>query len=460
TSAKVKTINEDVRLQALVDVKKVIINEASIRSDLRLDDAEAFFSPQWKFLIHAILQFLSAKTTAWNEFSSTMASTIICLANNQKFNFSKNIFESMMKNLEVRVMFLMYSRFVQVSINNQLGDMSHHKGIFINPSLTKNVFANVKRVETGFSGEITPLFETMMVQAPKEVGEIPTDIQHIPILTQPSSSQPQRKHKLRRRQRKEIKVSQDEPPIEENIPTPSHDPLPSGEGRLKLNELMEIFTKLSDKILSLEQILTNHAAKIEKLKKILKKLEGKKKKITHRLKRIYKVGLSARIISSDEEGLGDPEDASKQERIAEIDADKDLSLINETTQDQGMMNDQDMFRVNDLNDDEVVVDVSAGEKEEQSDKVAEKEVSTADLVTTAGEGVTTANFKVSAALTTTTTDDELTSALTLIEIKVNKPKALTTAATTVTAISTRPKEKGIIMQEPSKTPSPKTIVSS
>nr|GEV76288.1 E-beta-farnesene synthase [Tanacetum cinerariifolium] len=149
---------------------------------------------------------ISAKTTAWNEFSSTMASKIICLANNQKFKFSKYIFKSMMKNLEVE---------------------------------------------------------------------------------------------------EEAKVSQDKPPTEEHIPTPSHDPLPSGEDRLQLNELMEICTKLFDKVLSLEQINTNQAAKIEKLKKRVKKLEGKKKKRTHGLKRVYKVGLSARIISSDEEGLGD-----------------------------------------------------------------------------------------------------------------------------------------------------------
>nr|GEY70912.1 syntaxin-related protein KNOLLE [Tanacetum cinerariifolium] len=51
-------------------------------------------------------------------------------------------------------------------------------------------------------------------------------------------------------------------------------------------------------------------------------------------------------------------------RIAEIDADEDLSLINEIAQDQGRMNDQDMFGVSDLDGDEVVVDVSAGEKEE------------------------------------------------------------------------------------------------
>nr|GEV12422.1 hypothetical protein [Tanacetum cinerariifolium] len=129
----VKTVNDDVRLQALVDGKKVIINEAYIRRDLRLDDAEgttclpndaifeglarigyeepsqkltfykAFFSPQWKFLIHTILQCLSAKTTAWNEFNSTIASAIICLANNLKFNFSKYILENMVKKLKKRV---------------------------------------------------------------------------------------------------------------------------------------------------------------------------------------------------------------------------------------------------------------------------------------------------------------------------------------------------------------------
>nr|GEV76645.1 uncharacterized mitochondrial protein AtMg00810-like [Tanacetum cinerariifolium] len=207
-------------------------------------------------------------------------------------------------------------------------------------------------------------------------------------------------------------------------------------------------------------LVTNQAAKIEKLKKRVKKLEGMKKK-THGLKRLYKVGLSARIVSSDKEGLGDQEDASKQGRIAEIDADEDLFLIDETTQDQGRMNDQDMFEVNGLDGDGVVVDVSAEHKEEQSEKVIEKEVSTADLVTTAGEVVTTTDVEVSAALTTTTTtNDELTLAQALIGIKAAKPKAITTTATTVIAVSTRPKEKGIIMQDPFETPSPKPIVSS
>ncbi|GJZ51801.1 hypothetical protein Tco_0606316 [Tanacetum coccineum] len=40
TSAKVKTVNGERQIQALVDKKKVIITETSIRSDLKLDDAE------------------------------------------------------------------------------------------------------------------------------------------------------------------------------------------------------------------------------------------------------------------------------------------------------------------------------------------------------------------------------------------------------------------------------------
>nr|GEV25896.1 retrovirus-related Pol polyprotein from transposon TNT 1-94 [Tanacetum cinerariifolium] len=132
-TVKIKIVNDDVWLQALIDRKKVVINEASIRHDLKLNDAEgtsclsnavifeelvkmgyekpsekltfykAFFSPQRKFFIHTILQCLSAKTTSWNEFSSTMASTIICLANNQKFNFSKYILDNLKKNLEAGV---------------------------------------------------------------------------------------------------------------------------------------------------------------------------------------------------------------------------------------------------------------------------------------------------------------------------------------------------------------------
>nr|GEY22269.1 hypothetical protein [Tanacetum cinerariifolium] len=73
--------------------------------------------------------------------------------------------------LEAGVKFFMFSRFVQVFVNHQLGDMSHHKKILVTPSLTNKVFANMKREGKSFSGIITPLFETMMVQALEKVGE-------------------------------------------------------------------------------------------------------------------------------------------------------------------------------------------------------------------------------------------------------------------------------------------------
>ncbi|GJS47002.1 putative ribonuclease H-like domain-containing protein [Tanacetum coccineum] len=199
---------------------------ATVRRDLQLEDADgeeltligyeklsqkltfykAFFSPQWKFLIHTILQCLSAKTTAWNEFSSTMASAIICLVRNKKFNFSKYIFERMVKNLDSAVKFLMYPRFVQVFLTNQLEGMATHNRIYIAPSHTNKVFANMKRQGKDFSGRVTPLFPTMVVQAREEMGEgsdMPTDLHHTPIITQPSLSQPQRKQKSRRPKEKD-----------------------------------------------------------------------------------------------------------------------------------------------------------------------------------------------------------------------------------------------------------------
>nr|GEX92279.1 retrovirus-related Pol polyprotein from transposon TNT 1-94 [Tanacetum cinerariifolium] len=86
--------------------------------------------------------------SSWREIVSLtfyiMASAIICLANNQKFNFSKYILDNMVKNLEAGVKFYMFPRFVQVFVNHQLGDISHHKGIFFNPSLTKKGRINDK----------------------------------------------------------------------------------------------------------------------------------------------------------------------------------------------------------------------------------------------------------------------------------------------------------------------------
>ncbi|GKA34997.1 hypothetical protein Tco_0721426 [Tanacetum coccineum] len=210
STVKAKTVNGEVQLQALVDGKKVIIIESIIRRDLQLEDAEGTDCLP-NATIFEQLTLIGAKTTAWNEFSSTMAFAIICLATNQKFNFSKYIFESMVKNLDNVNKFLMYPRFVQVFLDQQVGEMSTHNKIYVTPSHTKKIFGNMRRVGKGFSGRETPLFQTMVVQDQADMGEgstIPTDPHHTPTIIETSTSQPQKTQKPRKPKRKNTKVPQ------------------------------------------------------------------------------------------------------------------------------------------------------------------------------------------------------------------------------------------------------------
>nr|GEW18406.1 hypothetical protein [Tanacetum cinerariifolium] len=157
------------------------------------------------------------------------------------------------------------------------------------------------------------------------------------------------------KQWKETEVPHTEPKTEESIPTTSNDPLPSGEDRMQLTELMNLYTNLQKQVLDLELAKTAQAKEIDDLKKRVKKLERKKKSRTSGLKRLWK----------------------------------------------GMMNEEEMFGVKDLDGDEVIINATVGEEVKQSTKVTEKEVSTTNPVTTAGEVVTTAEgVKVTTTATT------------------------------------------------------------
>ncbi|GJV83442.1 hypothetical protein Tco_1523340 [Tanacetum coccineum] len=387
TSAKVKTVNGERQIQSLVDKKKVIIIETSIRSDLKLDDAEGTYC------------LPTATIFAELERMGTMASTITCLATNKKFNLYKYIFDNMMKNLEDGVKFLMYPRFVQVFLDKQVEGMTRHKEVYVTPSHTKKVFANIKRPGKGFSGRVTPLFPTIMVQASEDMGEdsaAPTDSHSTPIISQPSSSKPQKK-KSRRKQRKDNGSA--EPVTDEaHVSTPSYDPPQSGEDRMQLTELMILCTSLQKKVLDLEKAKTAQVKEIASLKKRVKQLEKRRKLRTPELKRLRKVGSANRVESSNDVSLGAQEDASKQGRkIADLEADAEVTVVDET---QGRNDDDSMFDTDILDDDKVF---------------EEPMVSAADPVTTAGEST--------------------------------KPKAVTTDATTVTPVSTRPKAKGIVFYD-------------
>ncbi|GKF50869.1 hypothetical protein Tco_0147336, partial [Tanacetum coccineum] len=140
-----------------------------------------------------------------------------------------------------------------------------------------------------------------------------------------------------------------------NVSKLSNDPLlargntlRSGKDSLKLKELMELYTNLQQRVLDLETTKTTQANEIASLKRRVKKLEKKDRSRTHGLKRLYKVGLTARVESSrDEESLG--EDASKQGRINAIGANEDITLVND-------QDNASMFDVNTLTGDEVLAE--------------------------------------------------------------------------------------------------------
>ncbi|GKE39962.1 hypothetical protein Tco_1463367, partial [Tanacetum coccineum] len=228
----------------------------------------------------------------------------------------------------------------------------------------------------------------------------------------------------------------DEATTEAHVSTSSYDPSPSGEDRIKLTELMSLCTSLQEKVLDLEKAKTTQAKEITSLMKIVKQLEKRRKLRTLGLRRLRKVGLASRVESSNDVSLGAQEDASKQGRkSADLDADAEVTLVDETQE----RNDEDsMFNTGVLNGNEVVVET----EEPMVDAATTTKlipVSVVDPITTAGEIDTTASAKIL---------DELTLAQTLINIKSTKPKAITTDDITVTHVGTRPKAKGVIIQEP------------
>nr|GEW90806.1 ribonuclease H-like domain-containing protein [Tanacetum cinerariifolium] len=323
------TINGEAQLQALVDGKKVIITESTIRRDLQLEDAEG----------------------------------VDCLPN-------ATIFE-------------------QLTLMGQLEEMSNHNKIYVTSSHTKKIFGNMRRVGKDFSGRVTPLFPIMMKKS-KSRRTKKKDTK-VPQLSVPTSVADKAVNKEMDNSLEMAATTSTSLDVEHDRGVNTSR---SGEDSLKLTELMELCYKLQERVLDLETKKTTQAMEIEILKRRVKKLERRKRSRTYRLKRLYKVRLSARVESSEDEGLGEA-DASKQGRIADIDANKDIYLVNVHT-------DKDIFGVN---DDDVIVE--------------------------------------DAYMLFDVADD-------LRELKSAKPRA----ATTITAASLRPKAKGIVIHDQEQTPTP------
>nr|GEY50613.1 hypothetical protein [Tanacetum cinerariifolium] len=238
----------------------------------------------------------------------------------------------------------------------------------------------------GFSDRVTHLFQTMVIQNQSELGEgstMPTDPHHTPTILQPSSSQPQKTQKPRKPKRKDTQVPQPSGPTDNVADEAVH------------KELGDSLVRVATTASSLEAKHDN--GNITKTQSKAAPNEPSSQGtdlggVPRSQETMRDTTAQTRVESSrDEESLG--EDASKQERrIDVIDADKDITLVNDA--------DNEMFDVDDL-------------------------------------GVSTA------ATTVTITTEEITLAQALEALKTSKPKA-----------------KGIVFQEPSKSTTTKTIISS
>nr|GEW19882.1 hypothetical protein [Tanacetum cinerariifolium] len=282
----------------------------------RLKFYKEFFSSQWKFLIHTLLQCLSAKRTTWNEFSSAMASAVICLAT-----------------------------------DNQLDDMTSHKTKYTSHALSQKVFANMMRVGKGFSRNETPLFATMLVQP--------------------------------------------QPEADKGIEMPVAEEQPSTTNR------------------------TAQALEIVKLKRRVKKLERRKKSRTLGLQRLR-----------------------KRRMIVVMDADAEISFVDETKGRNDENDDNLMFDVGALDDDKVLVKTAEVVVDETVGEVSVDE----PAVTTVSTPVTTTGATIFAAepIITTTIDFsevDMTLAKALVKLKTSKPKVVTTAVVLTTATTVDEEER-------------------
>nr|GEU69218.1 hypothetical protein [Tanacetum cinerariifolium] len=228
----------DYGLQALIDRRKVIVTEDTVRQALRLDDADsieylpneeifaelarmgyekpstkltfykAFFSAQWKFLIHTILQCMSTKRTAWNEFSSSMASAVICLA----------------------------------TVQDEVVDAAENEDAAneISP----------KPTPPSPTPATTPPPQQALIPSPSQVESTLPPSPHQSPIDQPSSPPPQ------------------QPSQPEDI---SHSAM------ALLNQLLETCAILNKKVDTLEQDKIAHSIEITKLKQRVRKLEKKRK---------------------------------------------------------------------------------------------------------------------------------------------------------------------------------------
>nr|GEV11802.1 hypothetical protein [Tanacetum cinerariifolium] len=114
------------------------------------------------------------------EYSCNIATAVVSLATNRVYNFSKMIFDGMMRNINSKgTKFLMYPKFISKSLKmGQFGKiaLTHTYPV---PFHNRKVFTTLRVNSPSFSGRTVPLFASMIVTQGKGSAN-PTEPHHTP----------------------------------------------------------------------------------------------------------------------------------------------------------------------------------------------------------------------------------------------------------------------------------------
>ncbi|GJS19955.1 hypothetical protein Tco_0448587 [Tanacetum coccineum] len=210
--------------------------------------------------------------------------------------------------------FLMYPRFIQILLNKQQRLLLPYTKTYPTHTLTNKLFSNMRRISKGYLGVVTPLFDTMLVQAQDEApqtspSKITSSTSLSPQTHQPSPSP------------EPIQTTRE---AEEAASMPHESPLYNvhllgrDEGSFTLNELTVMCTSLVKRVEGLESELKHtkktYSSAFTKLVLKVKKLEKQVKS--------GKARRRARIVQDDLEILkktsGDTKILVEEEEHTEI----------------------------------------------------------------------------------------------------------------------------------------------
>ncbi|GJW86072.1 hypothetical protein Tco_0159217 [Tanacetum coccineum] len=376
-TATSKTVNDVSYIKAKVAGKTVSISEASIRRDLLFHDVDG----------------------------------IDCLTNQEIY-----------ENLQLMGI-------CSSVLKNQLSNLPAPLDNLLIPVLTKKVFTNMAKQGLYFLGHVIPLFPNMLAQVVVDEGEV------IKSSYRPNTTQDHR-----------VNLEGTGGSQGDYVQIPHDSPLSGGhtsdrvEGGLNLDELLVLYTNLSNRVLDLETSKDAQAAKILKLKTRIKKLEKKcKPNISH-----HKAWLRSVSRLSRAKKLGKKESVSKQgtknakpgptlDDFDDLDVDlahgMDYIETEEAVKEGRQSNESEELNL-DADTEVIAEDKGSGEKGVNTVSTARSDIDTArPEVHTTNAPVSTADPEVSAVeprtpppTTSIFEDEDITMAQTLIKMKEEKSK--------------------------------------